>query len=196
MRPASIAALVRAVATAGILCLTAPPAHARDTFRDAYNAAARHEWKTAAREFMQLAERGDARAQVYLANMYRLGLGVPRDMRKALQWTRLAAAQGNSHAEYNLGVHYRDGVGIPRNDKLADKWFEAAARQGLTAAQINLGIQIAHGEGTRADPVRGYAWLYKAEQAGDRRAADALQDIAGGLTASQIRQARALAGRL
>jgi TPR repeat protein len=52
----------------------------------------------AAAQFRLSAEKGDATAQVGLAELYRSGDGVPKDPAEALKWFRLSAAQGNQHA--------------------------------------------------------------------------------------------------
>ena len=163
-------------------------------FTDAYNAAARREWDVAAREFGVLADQGDARAQAYLATLYRNGLGVPRDFEQAVHWYALAAEQGHLTATYNLAVHYREGLGVARDE--TTELFAEAARKGMVEAQINLGLRLIEGSGTEADPVRGLAWLEKAAQSGNGEAVRRRDYHARRLTAEQRQAAIELSGRL
>src|ERR1039458_8959509 len=58
------------------------------------------DYATALREFLPLAEKGDAQAQRYLGDMKRDGKGVPVDKPQALRWYRSAAAQGDLKAPF------------------------------------------------------------------------------------------------
>ena len=88
------------------------------------------DYRTAAKEWLPLAEQGDARAQVSMAGLYEAGLGVPRDYRAAAQWYRAAAAQGDAIAALNLGSYYRRGFGVERDPAMAFYWFSVAAAAG------------------------------------------------------------------
>jgi len=52
--------------------------------------------------FTVAAENGHAEAQLYLANCYRYGYGVSRDLQKARYWYQQSANQGNQSARANL----------------------------------------------------------------------------------------------
>ena len=93
----------------------------------AYDAGDYH---AAAKEWLPLAEKGDARAQVAVAGLYEAGLGVPRDYRAAAQWYRAAATQGDAVAALNLGSYYRRGFGVERDPAMAFYWFSVAAAAG------------------------------------------------------------------
>ena len=67
--------------------------------------------ETALKEFRQLAEKGDAEAQFYLATLYNRGDdivgGVEKvDFKEAFKWYRLAAEQGHVDAQWRLGLKY------------------------------------------------------------------------------------------
>ena len=72
---------------------------------------------------LDLAQQGNARAQVNLGLMYYQGVGVPRDYQEALKWYRKAAEQGYASAQNNLGLHYCNGQGVPRDYVLAHMWI-------------------------------------------------------------------------
>lgn len=84
----------------------------------------------AAREWRAAAEAGDAEAQVALAGLYELGMGVPGSARAALRWYRAAARQGQVAAQLNLGDYLARGVATERDPVAAWMWLELAARQG------------------------------------------------------------------
>ena len=54
------------------------------------------------RWYLSAAERGNVYSQYRVAEMYRLGLGVERDVKKAFPWYQKAAAQGYKDAEARL----------------------------------------------------------------------------------------------
>jgi TPR repeat protein len=80
---------------------------------------------------VRLAERGNAKYQLYLGYMYETGRNFPQDYQLAALWYRRAADQGNVHAQYLLGLLYDRGQGVPLNYVEAHKWLNlAAARAG------------------------------------------------------------------
>ena len=58
---------------------------------------------------------GSRRAQNYLGESYRDGWTVERDLRKAIHWFRLAAAQGDPDAQVSLGHSLFYGEGVKRD---------------------------------------------------------------------------------
>src|SRR5688572_11282204 len=55
-------------------------------------------------EWRPLAESGDADAQFNLGQAYKLGRGVPMDMRQAQGWYEKAAKQGHAQAQAMVGL--------------------------------------------------------------------------------------------
>ncbi len=94
---------------------------------DAYN---RGDYATAYREWLALAEQGDAKAQFNIGALYDFGMGVPKDYAVAVQWYRLAAAQGDVEAQFNLALSYQNGEGVSQDYVQAYAWFNIAATQG------------------------------------------------------------------
>ena len=80
----------------------------------------------AARIFLRAAERGDARAQLYIGLMYAKGDGVPQNFIEAANWYHLASEQGNPMAQYLLGLMFDKGQGVPQDYVLAYKWLNLA----------------------------------------------------------------------
>ena len=78
---------------------------------------------------LPLAEQGYPLAECQIGYCYQEGLGVEKDLEKALYWTRRAAEHGDWDGQYNLGCFYEEGTGIARDMEQAAHWYREAARQ-------------------------------------------------------------------
>ncbi len=148
MKPILFAALLCA---AGLLL---PRAHAQKT---ATQRKVFLEWKVEA-------ERGDAEAQVALADFYASGQGVAKDLAEAVKWYRKAAEQRFPEAQVALGDAYASGQGVAKDHTEAVKWYRLAADQNVAEAQSNLGGFYCEGKGTKQDFVEGVRWFRKAAE--------------------------------
>ena len=83
---------------------------------------------------LPLAEQGYPLAECQIGYCYSEGLGVERDIEKALYWTRRAAEHGDWDGQFNLGCFYEEGTGTARDMDQAARWFREAARQGHALA--------------------------------------------------------------
>ena len=110
----------------------------------------------------QLAEEGDADSQAYLARLYEVGQGVPKDFGVALRWYRLAAAQGNTTARVNLGLMTLYGKGCEKNPAEAVQLFRQAAEQQSAHAMLCLGLVYQNGQGVPQDPEESLKWYHRA----------------------------------
>lgn len=90
----------------------------------------RKDFATAARGFELLADRGNARAQFFLGEMYLAGTGVKQDNAMALKLERAAAEKGSEGAQYTLGEMYERGQGVPRDVVQAHFWYGLSAQSG------------------------------------------------------------------
>ena len=111
------------------------------------------------RQYQSDADAGDPESQFEMGTLYQSGQGVPRDLRRAIDYYRKAAEQGHLGAQSNLGIHYASGNGIEKNYAEALKWFTRAAEQGNSFAQNNLCRLYSFGEGVPVDFVKAYMWL-------------------------------------
>jgi len=107
--------------------------------KDAFD---RGDYATAYREWLPVAEQGNAVVQTVLGVMNFIGWGVPQDDAEAVKWFRLAVEQGNAKAQYNLGTSYKSGEIVPRDYVEAFAWFDLAAAQGQIGAAWNRGIVL------------------------------------------------------
>ena len=74
-----------------------------------------------------LAEQGYPLAECQIGYFYYEGLGVEKDLEKALYWTRRAAEHGDRDGQYNLAEFYEDAIG----------WNEISNR-------LSIGIDLLH----------------------------------------------------
>ncbi len=91
--------------------------------------------KEAVKKNLRLAQDGDVTAQFEMGTAYDCGTGVEKDLAKALDWYRKAAAQGNGYAMIQIAHHYEAGSGVEKNIATAAEWFEKArsTREGSGA---------------------------------------------------------------
>ena len=76
-----------------------------------------------------LAEQGYPLAECQMGYFYYDGLGVEKDLAKAVWWTRRAADHGDRDGQCNLAWFYEDGIGVERDMEQAAFWYRQAALQ-------------------------------------------------------------------
>jgi len=79
--------------------------------------------------------------------MYENGMGVPKDMNKAVNLYQAAAEKGDIRANVNLGLCCKKGNGVARDFKKAAKFYTVAANTGDPEANYNLGVVYINGNG-------------------------------------------------
>lgn len=87
---------------------------------------------------LPLAEQGYPLAECQVGYFYAQGLGVKRDLDKALLWTRRAAEHGDRDGQFNLGCFYEEGTVLARDMEQAALWYQRAAHQGHAEAAERL----------------------------------------------------------
>ncbi len=78
---------------------------------------------------LALAEQGYPLAECQIGYFYYDGLGVEKDLAKAVYWTRRAADHGDRDGEFNLAWFHEDGIGVERDMEQAIFWYRKAALQ-------------------------------------------------------------------
>ena len=162
-------------------------------FEKGLRAAQSGDFATALREWMPLAEKGDADAQYNVAQMYSQGDGVIQDDRQAVKWWLKAAKQNHTSAQYNMGVMYAEGRGIIQDYKEALKMFSKAAEKGEADAQSYLGSMYVQGHAVLQDDVYAHMWWNIAASNGSETAAKNRSIVTKRMTSSQIAEAQKLA---
>ncbi|KAJ3104255.1 copper transport protein ctr1 [Phlyctochytrium planicorne] len=120
------------------------------------------------KEYLGLAEQGDAMHQLIVGVCYENGKCVPQNFEEAAKWYARSAKSGNNAAQHALGVCYYNGVGVQKNTSLALKWFTEAAKAGNASAQFDLGVFYDTGRGVEAEknPWQAVKWFTKAAELG------------------------------
>lgn len=118
-------------------------------------------------KWTQAAEIGVREAQWLLARCYDEGLGVERNIIRAVSWHLKAGEQGYPPAENHLGSCYQNGDGVPQDDTEAVQWYRRAAEQGYAIAQANLAWCYDTGCGVAQDEAEAVKWYRQAAEQGD-----------------------------
>ena len=142
----------------------------------------------AVRTWRPLADRGSADAQFNLGQAYRLGRGVPADLRIAQSWFEKAAQQGHSQAQANLGLILHQNGERQR----AMPWIRKAADAGDPRAQYVLGTELFNGDLLPKDWPRAYALMQLAAGQGMPFAVSNLQQMDKLIPLAQRQQGLAL----
>jgi TPR repeat protein len=81
------------------------------------------------------AEQGNTLALCNLHLAYSEGLGVTKDLAKAMEYLHAAAGGGDEVAQTQLALAYKDGSGVEKNFGTAVEWFRKSA-----AAFVNVPV--------------------------------------------------------
>ena len=138
----------------------------------------------------QAAEDGLPVAQYRLSKLHEKGLGLPRDLVAARQWTERAAQAGNIAAMHDLAVYYADGEGGERSYASAAEWFRRASEYGVLDSQYNLGVLYSQGLGLTADPAEALFWFSVAAENGDPGAPEQVRAMLSEVDADTAREVR------
>lgn len=144
------------------------------------------DYAEAAQNLQIAVEKGHSAARLPLAAMYRDGMGVDRDPKKALALFTVSANEGYPSAQFTLGAMYRAGEGGSVDYVLAKKWFLAAARQGDEGSQNNLGTMHEAGRGVEPSFVTAMMWYEIAKANGSERAGHNHKRLKRKLTKDQL----------
>lgn len=116
------------------------------------------------------AERGDAKSQFELGDMYYHGSGVSQSYTEALRWYRKAADQRDADAEYRIGYMLDTGRGVQQDFNEALHWYLQAAGKGSAQAECGIGSMYYDGRGVKQDRTEAVRWYRKAADQGLGRA--------------------------
>jgi TPR repeat protein len=177
-------------AAAALTAIAAAPALA--DVKTGVEAWQRGNFAAAVKEWRPLADQGDPDAQFNLGQAYRLGRGVPTDLRIAQSWFQKAAAKGHEQAQGNLGLILYEGG--KRREALP--WIRKAADRGDPRAQYVLGIELTNGDLIAKDWPRAYAMMTRAAAQGLPAAARSLTQMEQFVPADQRQKGIALARQI
>ncbi len=84
------------------------------------------------------ARSGNAEAEELIGVMHALGLGVPRDPRRAFEWYLRAAMKGHPGAQSGVGWYYETGLGMEAPDLVrAYMWYVLSTVGGDPDAAVS-----------------------------------------------------------
>lgn len=113
-------------------------------------------------EWKPLAEQGDPDAQFNLAQAYKLGRGVPADLKLAESWYEKAARQEHEEAQANLGlILFQNG-----RQEAGMVWIRKASDNGDPRARYVLATALFNGDMMAKDWPRAYALMNRAAAQG------------------------------
>jgi TPR repeat protein len=139
------------------------------------------DWDAAFELLAPLAEKGIGKAQHWLSALYRLGLGTPRDERRA--WELILSAVRNDHepARRHVADAYLNIAGPlapAQYREQALQWLAEDAAAGRPRAQLQLGFAYLYGfQPFRRDARHALTWFSRAARQGDAVAALQLGEI-------------------
>lgn len=181
------------VATAILLSsLLVSPAVSAD-MAEALAAIKNRDFDTAYTLWLPLAEDGNKSAQHNIAQLYRIGKGIPQNYQKAAEWYLKAAELWHAPSQYNLALLHENGLGIPINYAEAVYWYRKAATQDYGVAQFNLAVMYSIGQGMKPDLVQAYKWYDIAADKGIDDAAKNRDLLAKQMSKEQVTAAREMA---
>jgi|AGTN01.3.fsa_nt_gi FOG: TPR repeat, SEL1 subfamily len=141
-------------------------------------------YKTAHQHLRKLDKANHGKGQTVLGLLYEKGVGVERDLAKAVSLYQKGAAKGIPQAESRLGhllLSMEDAVAM--DSKGAIYWIERAAEHGVEEAQLTLGKLYTEGKHLPINHSKAVYYLHNAAAQGNDEAQRMLDNI------PQLRQA-------
>ena len=115
---------------------------------------------------LTLAEKGNAQAQIAVAEAFFYGRGTETNRMDAVQWYRKAAESGEADAQASLGLCLFRGWGCEKDNSEAAKWWGLAAEQGNLGAMNDLAFCYMHGFGVEKNCETAFQWAMRAAERG------------------------------
>lgn len=182
----------RAAIALAILLAIAPPTGAFADGNAGLKAYQQGDFATAFKEFLPLAEAGQAAAQAAIGQMYLNGEGVVADPAQAASWLERAAEGGNARARYQIGNMYAAGYGVAQDDMKASYYLIKAANQNMATAQLAMAQRFYHGQGVPKDLVQSFLFAALSARQGNQDALAIANTVGAALTPEEQARASAL----
>jgi|GEM_PF-1000083 len=124
-------------------------------------------WEDAYEMVLEGDSNGNADSTALLAQFYQYGLGVPKDMQRAIELYGKAIGFGQSKAATLLGDLYLKGDEmLPANISKAVTYYQKGADLGDSEAMGYLGNCYIYGEGVPENPDLAFEWTQRAAKSG------------------------------
>lgn len=118
----------------------------------------------------------ESEGYLVLGSLYLNGWGVEKDVNKALENYKMAAALGDETAMNQIGLIYMDSDEFEANPEQSFYWFNEAAKKGSDVGMFNLGCCYKDGLGIEADVEQAAEWFKKSAELGY---VDAMVELGG-----------------
>lgn len=112
------------------------------------------------------AEDDECGGYLVLGSLYLNGWGIEKDVNKALENYKMAAAYGDETAMNQIGFIYMGDEGIEEDPKQSFYWFNEASKKGSDVGMFNLGCCYKNGFGIEADAEQAAEWFKKSAELG------------------------------
>jgi TPR repeat protein len=127
----------------------------------------RQDYKEAVKLYQKASDQGDRGGQHNLAVMYRDGLGVEKDIDKALYWFKKAGNQDYLVSQTSVGdILYYGRYGAKKDYAEALNWYKKAAYLNDVNSQYTIAFMYDHGQGTTFNWKEAFKWYTKAANQG------------------------------
>ena len=127
--------------------------------------------ENAYRNVQTAANKGHDGAQFQMGVIYEKGLMKQgKDLKEAVRWYSMSAAQDNSRALVNLGRMYQLGHGVDPDDAVAVRYFQKGSLNGDDKSTFNLAMCYKRGTGVAVDVPKSIELLGKAADQGSTAA--------------------------
>ena len=156
-----------------------------DSAISAYNAG---NYQEAIRILQPRAKAGDADANYYLGQIYRMGRGVEPDNEQAKLYYLEAANRDHVDAQRNLGSLYFFEAEEKADNPDAIHWLTRAAEKGDAWSQWFLGKMYINGQGVEKDVEAAYKWFDAAGKQNHPQAQQAAAEIRAQLAIDDTEQ--------
>lgn len=112
------------------------------------------------------AEDDECGGYLVLGSLYLNGWGVEKDVNKALENYKMAAALGDETAMNQIGFIYMGNDEFEANPEQSFYWFNEAAKKGSDVGMFNLGCCYKNGFGVEVDVEQAAEWFKKSAELG------------------------------
>lgn len=117
-----------------------------------------------------LAESGNVRAMLHLAEAFRGGKGAELDPQRSKAWLDRATASIDPVQRFDAAYALQFGRIVPRDQERAARLYAGIADTGQAAAQNNLGNMLRNGHGLATDKIEALKWFILSAKAGNKLA--------------------------
>jgi len=125
-----------------LMALALTPAPVLAGMKEAKAAYEAKNYKTAFKEYLPLAEAGNAEAQYRIGRMYRFGLGRNQNYDKAMFWFKKAVKSGYRPMMITLGYMIGRGQGVKASKEAEICFYRLEAERGNKMAQWSLYLSL------------------------------------------------------